>query len=132
MGHQTGFVLIEVLLSLFICSIVVSGLYINLIPLTHIDYQQDANYDIDILTKQLQQILATSSNIVVKENQLFFTSNQQSFVIELDQHRLVKKDGFEILLFNVDSIHFQKDSYIKMDITRGNKTFSRIIGVNNA
>lgn len=129
MGNKSGFVLVEMLFSFFISTIVLTGLFLCIVHLKNIKVTNYMHQDIDILSKQLQQILIQATNIEANDNCLTYTLNDQTFNIVLDRHRLVKKDGYEILLFNVDDVKFEGNDFYTMTIFRNDEEFKRIIGL---
>ena len=51
------------------------------------------------------------------------------YTISLDRQRIVKKEGYEILLFDIEKIYFKMDDLIYLDIYRDQKCYTKIIGI---
>lgn len=119
----------EVLFSLSITLVIIcslSGLF-NLIKHTYQIYKQ-SNEDIYIAVKQCSQYVIGTSYIEADDVFRYINMDGEETTLELDQNRLVKKPGFEILLFNVDDVSFsKKNDFIYIHITRNNQTYTFLL-----
>ena len=76
--------------------------------------------DITIGIKQLSQYLMTASSISFDDEISYIDEEKQKNTITLDHHRLVKRPGYETLIYDIDHVSFSsKDHYLYMKVTRG-------------
>lgn len=71
----------------------------------------------DLFKVQIRQLLSRSTILECEDN-LKFTRLEKNFELFLDEGRIVKKPGFEILLLNVDALDFytiNQNCYIAYD-----------------
>ena len=129
MGVKSGFVLVEVLFTIAISSLVSVGLLNSITNLKKVEKPNYDYHDIDLACKQLQQYLIKANHLEVSNQELSYQIESQPYKLSLNQHRLIKQDGFEILLFNVDEIDFEINDYCVIKIRRNEEWFSRIIKV---
>lgn len=126
---QRGFTLIEVLFSLSICLLIV----LNSVPILRIISAKDklksnpANYAIG--AKQLSWILYTAKDIQTGDRLSFKNNKDELFTISLNNHRVVKEPGFDIIIRDVDEVSFyQQEKKIYMKITGENHDYTYLIG----
>lgn len=129
MGNHSGFTLIETLFSLMIASIVLSLCFTGLSLLRQIKPIEKPMTDKEIMFKQLQSELMLAKDISSDQGQLRYYKGEQWFTLSLDQNRLVKKEGYEIYLYDVDRLYFEIGDYIFLTVYQGEKADRRIIGV---
>lgn len=73
---------------------------------------------------QLRQIAAVSKDREVKERTLYMIYEHEEIRIEFDRNRLVKRDGYEILMENIEYAEFLKKMKNLFAISKDKKTFS--------
>ena len=119
-----GFTMIEALIALFISLIVsfCAVIYLRTCVL-FINYRPNHQDQFAIL--QLRQIAAVSKDREVKERTLYMIYEHEEIRIEFDRNRLVKRDGYEILMENIEYAEFFKeDEKIYLRYQKDKKTFS--------
>lgn len=107
---KKGFILIEVLLSLIISGfmmILISGISNVLMNFPEITYVSQ----LDMFCLQMDQLLSISKNHEIKNNALCFDLDLRHFCIEVDEKRLVKKPGYEIVLGNLSDVRWELNQY---------------------
>ncbi len=95
----------------------------------HFKVETTLTSDKEIMFKQLQSELIMASNIYTQNNSLYYTKDNQEFILCLDQNRLVKKEGYLIYLYNVDRIEFDIQDYVYLTIYQKDSADKRVIGV---
>lgn len=119
-----GFTMIEALIALFISLIVsfCAVIYLRTCVL-FINYRPNHQDQFAIL--QLRQIAAVSKDREVKERTLYMIYEHEEIRIEFDRNRLVKRDGYEILMENIEHAEFfEEDGKIYLRYQKEKKTFS--------
>lgn len=119
-----GFTMIEALIALFISLIVsfCAVIYLRTCVL-FINYRPNHQDQFAIL--QLRQIVAVSKDREVKERTLYMIYEHEEIRIEFDRNRLVKRDGYEILMENLEYAEFfEEDEKIYLRYQKDKKTFS--------
>ena len=106
---KNGFTLIEALLGLLITSIVSLLCVVFLQTALYIVGFEPLHQE-QMAILQLRQILACSQDIQVESSKLRMIYQHDEIQIEQDKDRLVKLDGYEILMEGVDHIHFEKEN----------------------
>ncbi len=113
------------LLSLGITSIILLSLtsFFQLVRYAYTAHTENQE-DIYIASKQCTQYTIGSSYLEVGDVYRFMNLEGEETTILYDQGRLVKKPGYEILLFNVDDVDFYiEDDLIYMNIERNRKNY---------
>lgn len=88
----------------------------------------DFNEDIYIAAKQVSQYVLGTQYEEVGNEYIYYDRNKQETTISMDDNRLVKTPGFEILLTNIDDVDFEiEDRKIMMKIERNEKQYSFFI-----
>ena len=106
---QNGFTMIEALLALFVTLIVSLCMVIFLRTcLLFINYRPNHQDQFAIL--QLRQIVAVSKDINVENGCLHMLYEHRDITVEFDRNRIVKKDGYEILMEDVEDAYFLYDN----------------------
>lgn len=105
---KNGFTLIESLLGLMV-SLIVSFLVMMLIStcqhLISLDtYQQD-----QFAILQIRQLVSLASEQEVKDGVLYLIINHEEYEMGMDENRLVRREGYEIYLENVDDVYFEQE-----------------------
>lgn len=119
-----GFTMIEALIALFISLIVsfCAVIYLRTCVL-FINYRPNHQDQFAIL--QLRQIAAVSKDREVKERTLYMIYEHEEIRIEFDRNRLVKREGYEILMENIEYAEFfEEDEKIYLRYQKDKKTFS--------
>lgn len=99
---RKGFTLIEVLLVLLLLPLILT-LSIGVLSLMKVDLESmDDQYEVFKL--QFRYLMQTVGQINIQDNQLHYTYDNQNYWIEFDKNRLVKRPGYEILLYDVESL----------------------------
>lgn len=129
MDNSRGFTLVEMLIACSLICVILPLLPLSIRILTQIKPVEIEYSDIEIACKQLSQELMEGYDISTTGDTFVYTKNDQSFKLYLDDRRLVKSEGFEIYLFDVDELYFTLEDFIMIHITRGSKTYKRVIGV---
>lgn len=125
-----GFTLVEMIFSLMITTLTLSLLVEGMVSLSHLKQTDKQNEDITLFAYQLQHELMSAKNIQLMDEQtLSYEVDQKTYTLSLDRQRIVKKEGYEILLFDVDKIYFKIDDLIYLDIYRDQKCYTKIIGI---
>ena len=125
-----GFTLVEMIFSLMITTLTLSLLVEGIVSLSRLKQTDKQNEDITLFAYQLQHELMSAKNIQLMDEQtLSYEVDQKMYTISLDRQRIVKKEGYEILLFDVDKIYFKIDDLIYLDIYRDQKCYTKIIGI---
>lgn len=85
---------------------------------------KDYNNDIYIATKQISQYVLGTQYVDLGESYTYIDLEGREMTFELDNHRLVKTPGFEILLTDIDNLAFENDNdMIYMTVERNEKNF---------
>ncbi|OUC51975.1 hypothetical protein B7939_03785 [Eggerthia catenaformis] len=127
MKDQRGFTLIEVLFSLSITIIIIFNAF-TLIKNTY-TVQLTYNEDLSLGAKQLSDYLLVSSVISYHKELTCQTHDNLKYTIKIDNHRLVKQPGYEIIIDNIDDVQFiNRDNYLIMKIKRNSQEISYLIG----
>lgn len=125
-----GFTLVEMIFSLMITTLTLSLLVEGIVSLSHLKQIDKQNEDITLFAYQLQHELMLAKNVQLMDEQtLSYEVDQKTYTISLDRQRIVKKEGYEILLFDIEKIYFKMDDLICLDIYRDQKCYTKIIGI---
>ena len=85
--------------------------------------------DIYIAAKQVSQYLLGSYYIDLEDGYHYLSFEQKETYLIFDKHRLVKKDGYEIILNNIDSLKFEiKEAMVYMKLGRKERHYYFLIG----
>ena len=110
---------------LFSFSIVCMIIYSLLQIITLVHNMNIINHDEDIFIgiKQISKYTLTH-NLEVYDDQL----NYDEFSIFLDDHRVVKTPGFDIIIFDIDKLNFYKENQkIYVNIQRDDREYKSLI-----
>ena len=92
------------------------------------DLYLNNNEDIYIAVKQISQYLIGSYYVDMDEGYHYISIDGKDMHIVLDNNRIVKKEGYEILLFDVDELVFKRvDDLVYMTIVRDEREYSFLI-----
>lgn len=129
--NQRGFTLIEVLFALSISLLII----LNTVPILKVITAKDkleissSNYAIG--AKQLSWILYCAKDISINSKLSFKNEKDEEFTVSLNNHRVVKEPGFDILIHNVDKLDFyQQDKNIYMEISSNDQKYLYLIATN--
>lgn len=85
--------------------------------------------DIYIAAKQVSQYLLGSYYVNLNDGYRYISYDGKEMSFSYDKHRLVKKDGYEILLSQIDSANFYiNNEMVYMKITRNDKKYTFLVG----
>lgn len=120
---QNGFTLIEALLALLITLIISLCMVVFLRTcLLYLQFRPSHQDQMAII--QLRQIAAISSDIRVEDEKLYMIYNHEEINVGFDKRRLVRKDGYEILMENLDDAYFiEDDEKFYLIYTRSDKRY---------
>ena len=114
--------MINVLFGFFITCMIIASL-IPIINIVHKTTDLKLNEDIFIAIKQISKYTLTR-NLEINGDSILF----DEFTIYLDDNRIVKTPGFEVLLFDVDDLYFSiEDNKVYISINRDNKIYKSLI-----
>lgn len=123
---RKAFTLIETLLALSMTLMILFNAS-AIIHVTNVNYKQ-YDEDISIGVKQLSTYLMTSQNITFDDHLEYDYSDHKHYTISINNHRLVKEPGFEILIMNVDSIKYlSRNAYLYAVIKRDNHSYQFLL-----
>lgn len=123
--------MIEVLLSLFILTIITINISSIFRVLKTATVVKETHADLYIAAKQISQELIVGHDIMVDDHLIYYDEKNKEITILLDNHRIVRKPGFEIFAFDIDELSFlDKDDFIYMIIERENQKYTFLIGTN--
>lgn len=119
-----GFTMIEALIALFI-TLIVSFCAVIYLRTCVIFINYRPNHQDQFAILQLRQIVAVSKDKEVKEKALYMIYEHNQIRIEFDRNRLVKRDGYEILIENIEYAEFiEEDEKIYLRYQKDKKTYS--------
>ncbi|MCD8027841.1 MAG: hypothetical protein LUF02_04080 [Erysipelotrichaceae bacterium] len=108
---------------------IVSGIVGMYRIMSHTYNVQDYNEDLYIAAKQVSQYTLGTYCVSLSDNYTYIDYDEQENTLILDNGRLVKKPGFEILLSNIDNLSFSNNNeMIYMTVERDNKEYTFLIG----
>ncbi|MCI9040856.1 ComGF family competence protein [Dubosiella newyorkensis] len=116
-SRSNGFTMIEALFSLLVVSLLI-GLLSGFMQVASQIVKNHRDSQREFLVLQLRSFLAPTSSIRVDQGALEATIFHQSYRIEQDRDRLIKRGGYEILLENVEKVVFYEEEdkiYISID-----------------
>ena len=127
-NDKRGFTLIEVLLSLSICLLII----LNTVPILKVitvkDNLEITTSSFSLGANQISKILFTAKDIQVSDSLIYTNEDDEQFTISLDNGRVVKEPGFDILIHNVDKLSFyQNDRNIYMELNRDDNNYTYLI-----
>ena len=128
-NDKRGFTLIEVLFSLSICLLII----LNTVPILKVitvkDNLEITTSSFSLGANQISKILFTAKDIQVSDSLIYTNEDDEQFTISLDNGRVVKEPGFDILIHNVDELSFyQNDRNIYMELNRDDNNYTYLIG----
>ena len=121
---KNGFTMIDALLSLLVFSIVTLCILVFLqtcLKMLNMDMLQQEQ----MAVIQLREILSLSKDIEVQSHELTMNYKHESIWIGQDKDRLVKKEGYEILMEGVKNVAFYKrDEEIFLSYSKADKKYN--------
>ena len=121
---KNGFTMIDALLSLLVFSIVTLCMLVFLqtsLKMLNMDMLQQEQ----MAVIQLREILSLSKAIDVQSHELTMNYKHESIWIGQDKDRLVKKEGYEILMERVKNVAFYKrDEEIFLSYSKAEKEYN--------
>lgn len=86
------------------------------------------NEDIYIAAKQISQYVLGTTCVEVDEHYTYMDFQGRTMTFQYDKGRLVKTPGYEILLYEIDKVEFERlDDYIYIIVNRHNKDYKFLI-----
>lgn len=127
-NDKRGFTLIEVLFSLSICLLII----LNTVPILKVitvkDKLEITTSSFSLGANQISKILFTAKDIQVSDSLIYTNEDDEQFTISLNNGRVVKEPGFDILIHNVDELSFyQNDRKIYMELNRDDNNYTYLI-----
>lgn len=127
-NDKRGFTLIEVLFSLSICLLII----LNTVPILKVitvkDNLEITTSSFSLGANQISKILFTAKDIQVSDSLIYTNEDDKQFTISLNNGRVVKEPGFDILIHNVDELSFyQNDRNIYMELNRDDNNYTYLI-----
>ena len=127
-NDRRGFTLIEVLFSLSICLLII----LNTVPILKVitvkDNLEITTSSFSLGANQISKILFTAKDIQVSDSLIYTNEDDEQSTISLDNGRVVKKPGFDILIHDVDELSFyQNDRNIYMELNRDDNNYTYLI-----
>ena len=115
------------LLSLSITLLIV----VNMTSILHLVKIKKADHDFDISigVKQVSEYLLAGDIKEVSDQLIYEDEDKEKNIIEYDNHRLVKRPGYETLITNIDCANFYvKNNYIYLGLERNHHSYTYLIG----
>ena len=115
---RNGFTLLEALVALFV-SLMVSSMCLLLFRIERdmMAFEQSKQDQLAIL--QIRQRLAMADEAQVQDGTLSYLYNHEEVLLEFDKNRLVKREGYEILMEGIeDAVFVQEDRDIYLIYTK--------------
>lgn len=127
-NDKRGFTLIEVLFSLSICLLII----LNMVPILKVitvkDELEITTSNFSLGANQISKILFTAKDIQISDSLVYTNEKDEQFTISLNNRRVVKEPGFDILIHNVDELTFyQNDRNVYMELNYDNKNYTYLI-----
>ncbi len=123
-SKRNGFTLIEALVALMV-SMVVSLLCLLLFQVQFhlIQLPQTTQEQLAIL--QIRQMLACADVWEVKQERCVYEYNHETIEIGFDKNRLVKQEGYQILMENIDDASFfEKQESLYLSFSKAEKVYT--------
>ena len=121
---KNGFTMIDALLSLLVFSIVTLCMLVFLqtsLKMLNMDMLQQEQ----MAVIQLREILSLSKAIEVQSHKLTMNYKHESIWIGQDKDRLVKKEGYEILMEGVKNVEFyQQEEEIFLSYSKAEREYN--------
>ena len=84
--------------------------------------------DIYIGVKQLSEYLIGSYYVSLDGQYTYLSRDERETTLYFTNERLVKKPGYEVIMTNIDDIHFEiNEPYLFINITRDDKSYRFLI-----
>lgn len=115
---RNGFTLLEALVALFV-SLMVRSMCLLLFRIERdmMAFEQSKQDQLAIL--QIRQRLAMADEAQVQDGTLSYLYNHEEILLEFDKNRLVKREGYEILMEGIeDAVFVQEDRDIYLIYTK--------------
>lgn len=122
-----GFTLIETILALF-CVMISLVMLTPCIQALKTMSQDFRNNDDRVAVYQLRCMLAQADTFTLENDKLSFFYRGQTTRLEFDRNRLVRRDGYEIFLENIDDVTFYvENSCFHMNWRRGERSHEALL-----
>lgn len=125
---KNGFTLAEALISMILAAIIASICMLQAgVLVKGIQVKPDHQEQFAIL--QIRELVSLSAHAFVRDRNLVLVDNGEEEVLELDQNRLVKRPGYEILMENLEDVYFeQKEQKLYLVFIKNKRTKTFQIG----
>lgn len=125
---KNGFTLVEVLIAMILAAIIASICMLQAgVLVKGVQVKPDHQEQFAIL--QIRELVSLSAHAFVRDRNLVLVENGEEEVLELDQNRLVKRPGYEILMENIEDVYFeQKEQKLYLVFTKNKRTKTFQIG----
>lgn len=125
---KNGFTLVEVLIAMILAAIIASICMLQVgVLVKGVQVKPDHQEQFAIL--QIRELVSLSAHAFVRDRNLVLVENGEEEVLELDQNRLVKRPGYEILMENLEDVYFeQKEQKLYLVFTKNKRTKTFQIG----
>lgn len=125
---KNGFTLVEVLIAMILAAIIASICMLQAgVLVKGVQVKPDHQEQFAIL--QIRELVSLSAHAFVRDRNLVLVENGEEEVLELDQNRLVKRPGYEILMENLEDVYFeQKEQKLYLVFTKNKRTKTFQIG----
>lgn len=125
--HIDGFTIIEVLLALSILCIC-STLIVLSLPALQKSLAISIQLEDEIGLRQVRRVLLLSDSIITTDHVLYFYYLGEDTTLELEDDKLIKRDGYVLYLDHLDKSYFsENDSCIYLNYEKENKTYKRLL-----
>lgn len=125
---KKGFTMIEMLVSLFLFSLSVH-LMVMVIPQIQTITRQKYDLEDVISFRQVRRVISLAESIVVEEKYLDFFYLQQHATLEIENHQLIKRNGYVLYYEGFDDARFiEKDTCIYFEYEKYGERYERFLG----
>ncbi|MEG0275504.1 MAG: competence type IV pilus minor pilin ComGF [Coprobacillus sp.] len=115
-------------MSLSIVLIITTSMFSMYRLVAHSQNIEETDEDVFIAAKQVSQYVLGTRYKELSNSYTYVDLQQQQMTFSFNNHRLVKTPGFEILLTDIDNVHFEiQGDFIYMNITRNEKEYRFLI-----
>lgn len=125
---RKGFTLVEVLLTLGIMLIIVTSLTPLANVISHAHNLKGNDEDIYIGIKLTSQYLLGSYFIDMTNGYHYISNEQEEMHLVFEKGRLVKKDGYEILIHDIDGNFEIENQMLYANIQREDRNYRFLLG----
>lgn len=126
--NKKGFTVIEMLFSLLVFSISM-GLVVQVIPNLKKITSMQIHIEEEIAFRQVRRVISLAESILVQPDNLNFFYLGENATLEIENHQLVKKNGYVLYFEGFDFAQFkQKDKCIYFEYEKDGEKNERFLG----